>query len=144
MNLDVLFHFAREGFRRCNLLSDLHRVRCPTLVLGGGRDPICPIEDQADIVAALPSGLARFARFDACGHGVFRDDPEGAAKVIRDFIQTPLRALPYRTDFGPHPLGALEELIDNGIQSPIALPDIEVDRTALNAPERAGSANFVL
>jgi proline iminopeptidase len=56
--------------------------------LGGSLDPICPIEDQEDIIKALPNGLARFERFDQCGHGVFRDDPAGAERVIRGFIQS--------------------------------------------------------
>ena len=86
-NLEVLFHFARDEFRRFNLLPDLHKVRCPTLVLGGGLDPMCPIEDQEDIVRALPDGLVRFERFTQCGHGIFRDDPAGAARVIREFLQ---------------------------------------------------------
>ena len=51
-------------------------MRCPTLVLGGEDDPICPIDDQADIAAALPRELVRFARFPGCGHGIFRDDPQ--------------------------------------------------------------------
>ncbi|MFM1978982.1 MAG: hypothetical protein RLZ68_247, partial [Pseudomonadota bacterium] len=58
-------------------------------VLGGGLDPICPIEDQQDIIKALPKGLARLERFDRCGHGVFRDDPAGAERVIRGFIESP-------------------------------------------------------
>ena len=88
LNLEVLFHFARDEFRRFNLLPDLHQVRCPTLVLGGALDPMCPIEDQEDIVRALPDGLVRFECFDQCGHGVFRDVPAGAARVIREFLQT--------------------------------------------------------
>ena len=88
INLEVLFHFARDEFRRFNLLADLDKARCPILVLGGGLDPMYPIEDQEDIVRALPDDLVRFVRFDQCGHGVFRDDPKGAAIKIRDFIQT--------------------------------------------------------
>jgi pimeloyl-ACP methyl ester carboxylesterase len=86
---EILFHFAKDEFRRFDLLPDLHRVHCPTLVLGGSLDPICPIEDQEDIIKALPNGLARFERFDQCGHGVFRDDPAGAERVIRGFIESP-------------------------------------------------------
>ena len=70
------------------LRKSLFRVRCPTLVLGGVLDPMCPIEDQEDIVRALPDSLVRFERSAQCGHGVFRDDPAGAAKVIRGFIRT--------------------------------------------------------
>jgi len=64
----------------------LSRIRCPTLVLAGSQDPVTPLADSEDIVAALPPGLAHFIAFSECGHGVFRDDPEHAFEVIRAFI----------------------------------------------------------
>jgi proline-specific peptidase len=86
MNLEVLFHFARGEFRTFDLLEGMRAIRCPTLVLGGALDPICPIEDQEEIAQVLPSKLARFERFEQCGHGVYRDDPERGFQVIREFI----------------------------------------------------------
>jgi proline iminopeptidase len=68
------------------MFPDLHRIRCPTLVLGGEDDPIHPIESQADIAAALPSHLVQFERFANCRHAVVPDAPECAMAVIRDFI----------------------------------------------------------
>jgi pimeloyl-ACP methyl ester carboxylesterase len=41
------------------MIGDLHRIQCPTLVLGGADDPIHPIESQADIAAALPQHLVQ-------------------------------------------------------------------------------------
>ncbi|MGH9887498.1 MAG: alpha/beta fold hydrolase [bacterium] len=84
--LDVLFHFARGEGRTMDLHPGLANVRCPTLVLGGELDPVCPIELQAEIAAALPAQHVRFERFAGCGHGVFRDDPERGFAVIRAFI----------------------------------------------------------
>jgi proline iminopeptidase len=84
--LDVMFHFVRRHEGSMNLLPDLARVRCPVLVLGGTEDPVCPIEDQEEIAAALPPHLVRFERFEGCGHGVFRDDPERAFALIREFV----------------------------------------------------------
>jgi proline iminopeptidase len=55
-------------------------------VLGGELDPVCPIEQQAEIAAALPREHVRFERFANCGHGVFRDDPERGFALIRQFI----------------------------------------------------------
>jgi len=84
--LDVLFHFAAGESRTMNLLPGLANVRCPTLVLGGELDPVCPIELQAGIAAALPPEHVRFERFPGCGHGVFRDDPARGFEVIREFV----------------------------------------------------------
>jgi pimeloyl-ACP methyl ester carboxylesterase len=66
--------------------GDLHRIRCPTLMLGGEDDPIHPIKSQADIAAALPPHIVQFERFTGCGHAVMPDAPERATAVIRDFI----------------------------------------------------------
>lgn len=84
--LDVMFDFARGECRTMDLLPGLARVRCPTLVLGGEADPVCPIELQVEIAAALPHEHVRFERFPGCGHGVFRDDPVRGFAVLRDFI----------------------------------------------------------
>ena len=69
-----------------NMFSEVGRIRCPTLVLGGEDDPMHPIESQADIAAALPAHLVRFERFANCGHAVIPDQPERAMAVIREFI----------------------------------------------------------
>ena len=71
---------------RFNMFPDLHRIQCPTLVMGGEDDPMHPIESQADIAAALPAHLVRFERFANCGHAVVLDAPEQALAVIREFI----------------------------------------------------------
>ncbi len=85
---EVLFWFTRPDgeSHRYNFFPDLHRIQCPTLVLGGEDDPMHPIESQADIAAALPPHLVQFERFADCGHAVMPDAPERAAAVIRDFI----------------------------------------------------------
>jgi proline iminopeptidase len=85
---EVLQWFTRPGgeSRSFNMLGDLHRIQCPTLVLGGEDDPIHPIESQADIAAALPAPLVQFERFENCRHAVVPDARERAMAVIGDFI----------------------------------------------------------
>ena len=85
---EVLSWFSRPGGESSsfNMLADLHRIQCPTLVLGGEDDPIHPIESQADIAAALPAHLVQFERFADCRHAVVPDAPDRAMAVIRDFI----------------------------------------------------------
>jgi pimeloyl-ACP methyl ester carboxylesterase len=85
---EVLQWFTRPGGEsgRFNFLADLHRIRCPALVLGGEDDPIHPIESQADIAAALPPHLVQFERFAGCRHGCIQDAPEQTLAAIRTFI----------------------------------------------------------
>jgi pimeloyl-ACP methyl ester carboxylesterase len=85
---DVLHWFSKPGgeSHTFDMFADLHRIQCPTLILGGEGDPIHPIESQADIAAALPADLVQFERFANCRHAVIPDAPERAMAMIRDFI----------------------------------------------------------
>ncbi|HYP99336.1 MAG TPA: alpha/beta hydrolase [Polyangiaceae bacterium] len=87
---EVLAFFERANGEGAtfDFLSDLSRIRCPTLVMGGEDDPMTPIAEQEDIAAALPRELARFERFPRCGHGVWRDAPERAFSLIGEFLQS--------------------------------------------------------
>jgi len=83
---EVLFHFFQHEYGDFDFLPELAKVRCPTLVLGGEDDPTTPIGDQEDIAAALPSDRVEFHRFADCGHGAYRDCPDVAIPLIRDFV----------------------------------------------------------
>jgi proline iminopeptidase len=85
---EVLHWFTKPGgeSHTFNMLADIGRIACPTLVLGGEDDPMLPIECQADIAAALPAHLVQFERFPDCRHAVVPDAPERAMAVIRNFI----------------------------------------------------------
>jgi pimeloyl-ACP methyl ester carboxylesterase len=84
LKLEVGNHFFRnEGFD-VDLFPELPNIRCPTLVIGGELDPITPVADSQDIAAAIPHAEVRI--FEGAGHGVFRDQPEEAVAVIRDFV----------------------------------------------------------
>lgn len=85
---EVLEHFRKEGgeLHSFDFFLGLPNITCPTLVMGGVDDPMIPIQEQEDIAAALPPHLVRFERFADCGHGPWRDQPEKAFAVIRDFI----------------------------------------------------------
>ena len=84
LKLEVGNHFFRNEFLTTDLLPELENIRCPTLVLSGELDPITPIADSEDITAAIPQ--AELHVFEGAGHGVFRDQPEEAVAVIREFV----------------------------------------------------------
>jgi pimeloyl-ACP methyl ester carboxylesterase len=89
---DVLQWFTRpdggEG-HRFDMMADLGRIACPTLVIGGEDDPMTPIAAQLDIAAALPRHLVRFERFAHCGHGIVADAPDEYLATIREFVTQP-------------------------------------------------------
>jgi proline iminopeptidase len=78
-------HFFRNEGLDVDLFPELSSIKCPTLVLGGELDPITPVADSQDIAAAIPQAEVRI--FEGAGHGVFRDRPDEAVAVIRDFIR---------------------------------------------------------
>jgi len=85
-NVELTSLFFQGEIRTFNLLPQLARIRCPTLVTVGDMDPITPMENSEDIAAALPANLARLELFKNAGHGVQRDDPEKFDRVVREFI----------------------------------------------------------
>ncbi|WP_395703832.1 alpha/beta fold hydrolase [Aquabacterium sp.] len=88
-NEPILFASAGGEQQTMNLLPGLARAQCPVLVMAGMQDPVCPIDDAKDIAAALPPQWLRFAAFAKSGHGAWRDEPEAAFALLRDFILTP-------------------------------------------------------
>lgn len=80
------FHFFADEMKSFDFTSSLGSVRCPTLVLGGELDPVCTIEDQEDIAAALPAELVRFERLANCSHVFWKDAPEPFFAALRSFI----------------------------------------------------------
>jgi pimeloyl-ACP methyl ester carboxylesterase len=46
--------------------GELAAIRCPTLVIGGARDQVVPIDEMRGMSAAIPK--ARFVALDGIGH----------------------------------------------------------------------------
>lgn len=84
---EILFHTARHEMPTMNLRPGLANVQCPVLVMHGDADPVTPIEDAEEIMAALPPQWAHFARFAGAGHGPWRDQPDAALAAIRTFVR---------------------------------------------------------
>ena len=69
-----------------DLRNQLHRIRCPVLLMGGTLDPMLPVENQRDIAQLIPAHLLRYDEFEGAGHGLVADAPERALTLMRDFI----------------------------------------------------------
>jgi pimeloyl-ACP methyl ester carboxylesterase len=88
-NPDMRLLFVEEELRRLDLMHQLNRIECPTLIIAGEDDPITPVEDIEEIAAAMRPDVVKLARFANAGHGVYRDCPDGFFGCLRDFISVP-------------------------------------------------------
>jgi proline iminopeptidase len=66
--------------------ADLPKIACPTLVLAGADDPVAPLDSAREIADAIDPALVRLEVFEGCGHGAFREDPDRAFAVLREFV----------------------------------------------------------
>lgn len=87
--VEILLHFVGGEKQSLQLLPGLARTQCPVLVMAGELDPVCPIEDARDIAAAIPAPWGELATFAGSGHGAWRDEPDAAFAVLREFITRP-------------------------------------------------------
>ena len=73
-----------------DLQSTLPRLKAPTLLIWGSKDPIMEEDDAQDVAQALPA--AKVKVFDGLGHNPFWEDPRGVADVINGFLDGAPRA----------------------------------------------------
>jgi pimeloyl-ACP methyl ester carboxylesterase len=67
----------------------LDAVRCPTLVVAGGRDRTVPLEAKAFMASAIPG--ARLEVVPDSGHVTAYDQPEVLNRLIRDHVARALQ-----------------------------------------------------
>lgn len=79
-------HFISGEQKTMDLIPGLENARCPVLLLAGSWDPVCPVSVMEAIRSALPTQHVQWELFENCGHGVFRDDPDRAFAILREFI----------------------------------------------------------
>jgi pimeloyl-ACP methyl ester carboxylesterase len=83
-----------ELLRRLNILEQLGRIESPTLVSVGTLDPVTPVAAAAEIVDALPDGIAQLAVVEEAGHFTWMDARDQYWPTLIDFVisATELRA----------------------------------------------------
>jgi pimeloyl-ACP methyl ester carboxylesterase len=81
-----------ELMRTFDVLDQLGRIDCPTLVCAGALDPATPVAAAREIVDALPDGLARLEVVEGAGHFTWKDAPERYWPLVIDFVGAVSRA----------------------------------------------------
>ena len=82
-----------QGLLADDLQQTLPRLKAPTLLIWGGKDPIMPEEVRQTLREALPHAHVKV--FPGLGHNPFWEDPQAVAQVINAFLAAaPERAPP--------------------------------------------------
>jgi len=78
--------FALERAERAKqILEQIHRISCPTLVLRGARSDVFSDENAANFAGALPKGQWR--RVQDAGHTIQGDNPRGLLEALTPFAE---------------------------------------------------------
>lgn len=71
--------------------SSLADIACPTLVLGGRQDALCPPALHSAIAAAIPN--ARLTIVEDCGHLSACEQPEAVTALLREWLTSVTTAM---------------------------------------------------
>lgn len=83
---------AMQSMRSTNLLSELHRVQAPTLVIFGKQDHIVPPSEAQAAAEHIPD--AKLVLLDRCGHYPMVDRPDAYLNSLRAFLEVEKHAGP--------------------------------------------------
>jgi proline iminopeptidase len=84
-NLELGRH-GMERMRRLDVVADLARIDCPTLVCVGERDAPTWVDAAREIVAGLRPGLGRLEVIAGAGHFPWLDAPDAYWAAISEFV----------------------------------------------------------
>lgn len=84
----ALWRAILEEVRRTDLTASARALRVPTLIIGGGRDPLFDATHQQRLRDGIPG--ARFVSVDHCGHNPHWEDPELVARTIAAHATAPV------------------------------------------------------
>ena len=75
-----------ELMRGFDVVDQLARIDCPTLVCVGGLDAVTPVDASREIVDALRPGIGRLEVIQGAGHFPWKDAPDRYWPVIEEFV----------------------------------------------------------
>jgi len=82
--------YGLEVMQRFDVLGDLGRVECPSLVCVGDLDPVTPVAAAYEIVEALPR--ARLEVLEGAGHFTWKDAPDRYWPLLTEFVSSTARS----------------------------------------------------
>lgn len=61
-------------------------IQCPSLLMVGADSPLHLPLRAKEMADRIPNGLAHLESFEGCGAPVYKDNPDKAFSVVRDFL----------------------------------------------------------
>jgi proline iminopeptidase len=86
INDDVQTHFRTGGCGPADAAPIAKSVVCPTLILAGTDDPVCPAVGAGRLAAQLSNAAVDAHVLPGVGHGVFRQAPQPSFDLLRVFL----------------------------------------------------------
>jgi len=86
-NLDVARYYAKHEALQFNFLSELHKIKCPSLFMVGEKSPIHPVESAEEMATQIDQNLVSYNLFSDSGAPVYKDSTKEAYRVVYDFIK---------------------------------------------------------
>ena len=78
---------ALPQMRTFDVVAELGRIQCPTLILVGEQDPATPIAAAREIFDGLRPEIRRLEVIEGAGHFIWRDAPKAYWPVIEGFVR---------------------------------------------------------
>lgn len=82
---EVFLHYVRNYMNNFNYLDDMAKIQCPTLLLVG-RDSLHVVEAAEAMAEKINPEYLDMKIFEDVGGPVYKDDPEGSYKVVKQFL----------------------------------------------------------
>jgi pimeloyl-ACP methyl ester carboxylesterase len=88
MRNDALGPHGMDLLRAFDVVEQLARIDCPTLICVGDRDSVTPVDASREILGGLADGVGRLEVIAGAGHFPWLDNPDAYWRVIGDFLAT--------------------------------------------------------
>lgn len=83
---EVFLHFCKNEMLKFNYLDELHKINCPTLFMVGADSPTHLLSRAEEMASRIQEKYVHMAIIEDAGGSVYKDQPEEAYKVVREFL----------------------------------------------------------
>jgi len=86
VGVDGFFNQVKAQLGRPDSTEDLKNIKCPTLIITGREDKICPLQLHEDMANNIPNAILKI--IENCGHLSTLEQPEQVNTIIKKWYNT--------------------------------------------------------